>query len=241
MQNASRVTGALTPINCDEETTPQPDHYGHHLTCREAHSMRTNTLAQRTLPLIASGIAVLAFSGCASIVKGTVQSITVNTDPTAADCMLSRDGQQINVVNPTPGTIQVGKAAGTISIACKKVGYQDSVGTLSSSFQAMTFGNIIFGGIIGVAVDAATGAMNEYPPMITITLVPEVFPSVLERDAFFDKMRLTLLQEADEVKDRVKNVCKNDCDAQLKAVDEGLAAKQGEIENRRSSAKVRGQ
>ena len=104
----------------------------------------------------------------------------------------------------------------------------------------MTFGNIIFGGIIGVAVDAATGAMNEYPPMITITLVPEEFPTVLERDAFFDKMRATLLQESDEVKGRIRTVCKDDCDLQLKGVDDGISGKLAEIESRRLSSKVLG-
>jgi hypothetical protein len=185
-------------------------------------------------------LAALAASGCASIVKGTSQSITVNTDPAGANCILSRDGQQLAVVNPTPGTIQVGKGAGTISVACKRVGYQDSIGTLASTFQAMTFGNIIFGGIIGVGVDAATGAMHEYPPMVTITLVPDEFASVAERDRFFDRMRDSLLGEAAEVKGRIRSQCTQDCDAQLKAVDEGIATKLSEIEARRFSARVRG-
>lgn len=178
--------------------------------------------------------------GCASITKGTSQSITVNTEPTGATCYLSRDGQQIAVVNPTPGTIQVGKGAGTIAVTCKKIGYQDSVGTLASSFQAMTFGNIIFGGIIGVAVDAASGAMHEYPPMVTITMLPEAFASSGDRDAFFDKMKATLLQEADEVRARVKSLCTIDCEAQLRAVDTGTEAKLAEIERLRASARVGG-
>jgi hypothetical protein len=183
--------------------------------------------------------ASVALSGCASIVKGSTQSVTVNTEPAGAICILSRDGQQIAVVNPTPGTVQIGKAAGTVSVACKKVGYVDAVGTLSSSFQAMTFGNIIFGGIIGVAVDAASGAMHEYPPMVTITLVPSEFASAAERDAFFDQMKSNLLREADEVRARIKSVCKDDCDAQLKAVDDGTTAKLAEIEAARSAARVR--
>jgi hypothetical protein len=188
--------------------------------------------------LVALGILV---SGCASIVKGTTQSVTVNTEPVGANCILSRDGQQIAVVNPTPGTVQIGKGAGTVAVQCKKVGYVDAAGTLSSSFQAMTFGNILFGGIIGVAVDAASGAMHEYPPMVTITLVPEAFASVADRDAFFDQMRATLLKEADEVRVRIRNVCKDDCDAQLKAVDTGLETKLADIEKARAAAMIRAQ
>jgi hypothetical protein len=33
-------------------------------------------------------------------------------------------------------------------------------------------GNIIAGGIIGVGVDAATGAMNEYPKSIEVPMIP---------------------------------------------------------------------
>src|SRR3546814_11462905 len=50
----------------------------------------------------------------------------------------------------------------------------------------MTFGNILFGGIIGVAVDASSGAMNQYPSSVTIALVPESFTSTTARDVFFD-------------------------------------------------------
>jgi uncharacterized protein YceK len=190
--------------------------------------------------ILCIAIGLLA-SGCASIVKGTSQSVTVNTDPAGATCLLSRDGQQIAAINPTPGTVTVGKASGTISVACKKEKYQDSAGVLASSFQAMTFGNIIFGGIIGVAVDAASGAMNEYPPMVTITMVPEEFATVAERDAFFDKMRTAFLQEADEVKQRIQKECtQQSCDAQIKAADEAMAPKLAEIEGRRLAAKVRG-
>ena len=42
----------------------------------------------------------------------------------------------------------------------------------------MTFGNILFGGIIGVAVDASSGAMNEYPSSVTVRLIPEETPDL---------------------------------------------------------------
>jgi hypothetical protein len=185
-------------------------------------------------------LAAMVLPGCATITKGSSQSVTVNTDPTGATCMLSRDGQQIAAVNPTPGTVMVGKASGAIAVACKKSGFQDAAGVLASTFQAMTFGNIIFGGIIGVAVDAASGAMNEYPPMVTISMVPEEFASTADRDAFFDKMKATFLVEADEVKDRIKKQCRENCEVQLKAVDEAIWPKLAEIEARRMSARVRG-
>jgi hypothetical protein len=38
------------------------------------------------------------------------------------------------------------------------VAYARAAGTLSSEFESMTFGNILLGGVIGIAVDAASGA-----------------------------------------------------------------------------------
>jgi hypothetical protein len=114
-------------------------------------------------------------------------------------CSLSREGKLVAVVNPTPGSIPVEKASGSISVICKKATYQDSAGLLASEFQSMT----LFGGIIGVAVDATSGAMNMYPGMVTITMIPEEFPSLAARDRFFDEMRATLLRETAEVTERI--------------------------------------
>lgn len=122
----------------------------------------------------AAVVALAAACGaCSTIVEGTDQTVTVATDPSGATCELSRGGQIIGVVNPTPGSILVDKSADNISVICSKEGYQDASGTLTSEFEGMTFGNILFGGIIGVAVDASSGAMNQYPSSITVRLVKE--------------------------------------------------------------------
>lgn len=36
----------------------------------------------------------------------------------------------------------------------------------------MTLGHILFGGLIGVAVDAGRGAMNDCEATVTLTLIP---------------------------------------------------------------------
>ena len=116
------------------------------------------------LPLVA------LLPACASIVEGTDQSITVSSNPTAAACELERAGGQIGVVNPTPDTVIVQKSSDDISVRCSKEGHDDGIGVLTSSFEGMTVGNIIFGGIIGLAVDAGSGAMHTYPSSIMVTL-----------------------------------------------------------------------
>jgi len=185
---------------------------------------------------------VVLTSGCATLTKGTSQAVTVDTDPSGATCTLTRDAKPVAIVNPTPGSVPVEKAHGTIAIACKKQGYLEAAGNLASEFQAMTFGNILFGGLVGVVVDAASGAMHQYPDMVTITLIPAEFGTVQARDEFFDRMRAALEREAAEVKDRIDKKCaRSDCDRQLAAADAGKAEKLAEIEQRRALAKIAGQ
>jgi hypothetical protein len=113
------------------------------------------------------------------------------------------------------------------------------VGSVSSEFQAATFGNILLGGIIGVAVDAASGAMNKYPEQVSFVMVPVSFPSASDRDAFFDRMRDTFLVEYGEVVARINAVGRTDCDRQLAAAEDGKKQKLAEIEAKRQAAVVR--
>jgi len=128
----------------------------------------------------------LATGACSTIVEGSDQSVTVITDPSGASCELARDGQTIAYVNPTPGTVVVTKSKDTIAVTCNKEERITGAGVLASEFEDMTFGNIILGGLIGLAVDASSGAINEYPPSITIVLPPRKFVSIEDRDAYFD-------------------------------------------------------
>ena len=183
--------------------------------------------------------AVATLNGCATLVKGSSQSVVVNTDPPGAICSLTRKGKEIAVVNPTPGTITVDKSKDAVAVSCNRAGYLESAGTINSQFQAMTFGNILFGGLVGVAIDAGSGAMNEYEPNITLTLIPAEFSSDAKRDAFFDKMRTEFLAQSDQVVERIKKKCgASACDSQLKAAASAKQAKLADIETKRLLAKV---
>lgn len=185
---------------------------------------------------------VMMTTGCATLTKGTSQAVTVDTDPSGAICTLTRDAKPLAIVNPTPGSVPVEKAQGTISVACTKQGFLEAVGNLASEFQAMTFGNILFGGVVGIVVDAASGAMHRYPDKVTITLIPVEFATAQARDEFFDRMRAALEREAAEVKERIDKACaRGDCDRQLAAAEAGRTEKLAEIEQRRAAATILGQ
>ena len=106
-------------------------------------------------------------------------------------------------MNPTPGTVTVDKSKDAVAVSCNKAGYLESAGTIGSEFQAMTFGNILFGGLVGVAIDAGSGAMSQYEPSITLTLIPAEFTSDAERDAFFNNMRTEFLAQSEQVVEKM--------------------------------------
>ena len=67
----------------------------------------------------------------------------------------------------------------------KKTGISKRLSTTKSDFAGATAGNLLLGGFIGVAVDAASSAANKYDGDVTITLQPEptVAPAVADNAA----------------------------------------------------------
>jgi hypothetical protein len=119
---------------------------------------------------------VLLLSGCATIFEGTSQSVAISTEPAGADCTVDRAGSRIGQVNPTPGSIHVDKSKNDLTVSCKRAGYLTATMAQSPKFQGTTFGNILLGGLVGVAVDAASGANFEYPNDVRMTLAPDPAP-----------------------------------------------------------------
>jgi len=104
----------------------------------------------------------LSLGACATVIKGGSQSVAITTPPTTgANCTLSDSEGNWNVVSP--GVVTVPRSKNNMAIRCTKEGWQDAAATIPSSFDGWTLGNLIIGGIIGIGVDAATGAINEYP------------------------------------------------------------------------------
>jgi hypothetical protein len=183
-------------------------------------------------------VAALA-SGCATIVKGASQGVTVKTDPPGAICEMRKKGKTVGVVNPTPGTVQLGKGGTALEVNCKKSGYLDSNATLTSSMQGWTFGNLILGGIVGLVVDAGSGAAYQYRSEIFIRLLPESFISVETRDAYFDGWRDDLLAESEKTKAEIAGKCpKNQCEKLMATVDTKAGERVTEVEAKRLRARI---
>jgi hypothetical protein len=179
-----------------------------------------NNIRIRHAPLVIALLIVLLTSGCATIVKGSSQGVTVKTDPPGAICDLTKNGKSMGVVNPTPGTVQLGKGGKALDVTCRKSGYLDSSATLTSSFQGWTLGNLVLGGIVGLVVDAGSGAAYQYRSEIFLKLQPEGFASVESRDAYFDAWRDELLADSGKTKAEIAARCpKDQCAKLIEAVD----------------------
>lgn len=112
----------------------------------------------------------LSTVGCASIIDGTSQQITVNTNPQGATCGLYRKNERIGTIEQTPGSVLVKKTKRDIWIECVKDGYDIATFKDHSGVAGASFGNIAAGGLIGVAIDSASGADNKYDGIANITL-----------------------------------------------------------------------
>lgn len=108
-------------------------------------------------------------SSCASITTGSNQSLSVNTEPdNEASCTLTNDKGNW-YINHTPGTVTVNRSFSNMTVVCKK-NNKSGVVEVKSSCNATNVGNVIFGGFIGLAVDAGTGAGYNYPSIIYVPL-----------------------------------------------------------------------
>lgn len=117
-------------------------------------------------------VTVILAAGCATITKGTTQSVAISTPGApGATCTLTSGGIGQKVVT-TPATIVLDKSQDNIQVVCKKQCFQDGVGIIASHTEAMAAGNVIVGGVVGLGVDAVSGAMNRYNADNQFMMVP---------------------------------------------------------------------
>ncbi len=115
----------------------------------------------------------LLLAGCATIISGRSQEMTINTSPQGAQCDIVRAGKGDLIARVvTPQTITIRKSKYDLRITCRKPGYQETVHFVKSEIEDATWGNIILGGGVGWAIDSAGGADNKYPRYVNISLPP---------------------------------------------------------------------
>jgi hypothetical protein len=68
----------------------------------------------------------------------------------------------------TPGQVTLHRGYQDLAIECEKAGMTPSIATAASHVRPIFFGNILFGGVIGILVDLGDGAAFDYDDLITI-------------------------------------------------------------------------
>jgi hypothetical protein len=114
---------------------------------------------------------ICALSGCASITGGTRQHVAVETTSAGqsiagANCTVSNDRGTQNVT--TPGTVTVHRDSSPLDIHCDKDGAPIGGQLTYARVRGMVWGNIVFGGLIGLAIDFGNGAAHHYPNTISV-------------------------------------------------------------------------
>lgn len=118
-------------------------------------------------------VAVLAIgglAGCASITEGTSQEIRVDTTPAVASCSGLRNGTPTGTYDPVSRIYHVDKSRNDIVFTCKAPGYRDKTVSLVSEASGWGVAGALtldFG-----LIDYSTGALNKYPPTLTMALEP---------------------------------------------------------------------
>ena len=108
--------------------------------------------------LIVLLISVIFLSGCATIMTGSTQKVSVSSNPSGAVAKV--DGGMA-AVTPTIFNLER-KTDHTIEIS--KEGYRTAQVILRHTLSGAAAGNILVGGIIGIAVDSCSGAMFKLVP-----------------------------------------------------------------------------
>ena len=138
-------------------------------------------------------ISAMSLSGCASIISGGHQEISISTSPEGAKCALYRDGAQVGYINSTPGSVTVSRKSGDLWLGCVKDNYDFANAKNASDFNGWVVGNLALGGLVGLVVDMSTGASHAYDHDMNLTLptlptgvgapvgLPDHYPSTVVR------------------------------------------------------------
>jgi hypothetical protein len=128
------------------------------------------------MKVVAIALSVALMSSCSSIISKSEYAVTINSNPDRASFVIvNRSGKKIHS-GITPSTVTLKSSAGyfkgeAYTVKLTKGGFSSKTYKLTSSVDGWYFGNILFGGLIGMLiVDPATGAMYSLPERVDVSL-----------------------------------------------------------------------
>jgi len=120
-------------------------------------------------------VSALLLSGCASALGDAQQRVRVET-PGANDAVCVLDNGDTKYRVWAPGEVLLSKRPADLIVSCVADGNRRKVVTIDPGHTATALGNAVTGFIPGLYVDYKTGALFEYPNLITVdfTDIPAV-------------------------------------------------------------------
>ncbi|MCG6871483.1 MAG: hypothetical protein LJE84_04255 [Gammaproteobacteria bacterium] len=140
----------------------------------------------RTLIILASAGLLAA---CATISTPPQKTLNVISD-VSADCTFQDKLGQREFV--APGDVAAQPRHGPGTLTCNKGGYRTATVTVEPQANSAVMGNLLVGGLIGLAVDSASGANKRYPKDVHVFMEPERFENDEAREAWFAARQRTL-------------------------------------------------
>lgn len=106
---------------------------------------------------------VLSASGCASIINGRTATVTIDSRPSEAQVVIRDKRGDIVHTTLTPATVELRRKDKFIwpakyTATIEKPGFESKTVAINQTVNPWILGNVVFGGVIGLAVDNATGA-----------------------------------------------------------------------------------
>jgi hypothetical protein len=128
--------------------------------------------------IIAILLACLGLAGCASATRGWTEQISIASSPSGARATMSGSENHTCV---TPCAVQVNRNS-DLQVKLELDGFEPEVVVLTKEIAntgaAGFAGNILLGGVIGMGVDAVSGApLDHKPNPVIVTLRPIARPA----------------------------------------------------------------
>ncbi len=110
------------------------------------------------LRYLAAASSLVLATGCATIMQGSTQRVSIGSTPAGAS--ITVDGQPMGT---TPAMVRL-KRKDSHVLRLDLEGYAPFEMPLQRKASGWIAGNIIFGGLIGIVIDASTGSMYRLSP-----------------------------------------------------------------------------
>lgn len=104
---------------------------------------------------------VLALASCATVTRGANETFAIHSEPTGASVRSSTGWSCV-----TPCSINIGRKS-SFALDLEKLGYERVRvmvrAEMDNAGRTGLAGNIVFGGLIGAAIDGGSGSMYSHP------------------------------------------------------------------------------